>query len=73
MTCEQLAALLMKAAGGVPPVDMRPRLAALNSGKSSIELRYEWVKDFSIIEQIIEKSHWQLSDGAEWFSLFVNN
>lgn len=53
-----------------PPIDVRPRLAALLRGNNRVELRYEWVKEWSWLMKLVELSGWELGDGQEWVTLW---
>lgn len=70
----ELAEQLTKAAGGVPPMDMRPRLHSLRtSPERVVMIRYEWIKDWVYMDWIITTSGWELGDGEEWFCMFMVN
>lgn len=69
MTPEQLGQALPSCLAQPIPLDVRPRLAALLRGSGKVELRYEWVTNWTAFNAIAEKSGWIFSDGAEWVSL----
>ncbi len=70
----ELAARLIKCMGGVPPMDARPHLAALQRGGLHIELRYDWIKDWPLLDEtVVRGSGWQLGDGQEWITFELEN
>ncbi len=53
----------------VSPV-VKPKLAALMRGSHSIALRYDWVRDWDVIENLIANvDEVHFFDGEEWFLL----
>jgi hypothetical protein len=51
-------------------MDARPRLAALAKTGRGISLRYEWIKDYAAFNSLCLAGNWELSDGAEWITLW---
>jgi hypothetical protein len=52
------------------PFELRPRLAALQQGAKRVELRYEWIANWTRFNLlIVEQEVWQLSDSEEWVIL----
>ncbi len=66
MTGRQLALAL----GPYVVHNVKPKLARLMQGAMSIALRYDEVKDWSVIEKLIERvDEVHFFDGEEWFLL----
>lgn len=57
----------------VSPV-VKPLLAELMRGSHSIALRYDWVRDWSVIEKLIANvDEVHFFDGEEWFLLALED
>lgn len=61
---------LARALGPYVGHNVRPRLALLMQGSYSISLRYDEIRDWSVIEKLIANvDEVHLFDGEEWFTL----
>lgn len=73
MTGPELHALVFKTLGGRPALGARDACLPLLRGATSVSLRYEWVVDWELMDEVIRRPEVALSDGQEWLSLNVNH
>lgn len=71
MTGPELHKLLQPCFGPKPGLAVREACVVLLKGATRVCLRYDWIKEWQAIEQLVERDDVELSDGQEWITLWV--
>jgi hypothetical protein len=71
VTGPELHPLVFRALGGRPAIPAREACLPLLRGATSVALRYEWVVDWGLLDEVIRRPDIALSDGQEWISLTI--